>query len=563
MRRGLVVDALTREARSIRRAIYAGLLVGLSSVGLAGTSAWLIVRAAQQPVVLSLTVPMGLVQLFALAKASGRYLERTQTHRAALGVMGHVRASVARELEPLIPAGLGPRSAEVVDVALGDVERVQDLLTAVAGPLITSTLASLVTVVVLGFIDLAAAVVLLAGVLVSVVVLPWIATHMGDRSENEIEEIRAAMTSLFDRASQSGDEYVMGGAVSLLERELADLEDRLDLALARRSSFKGATSALSTLVAAGTTVGVVALSAVALREGTLGVALVAVPALLSGATLELVGTTALSVVGLRGDRAALERLEGIRSFRAPVSEPRDPQPLAPQGELVASHLSQAFDGAAILADISVRLEAGDFVVLAGPSGGGKTTLARLFAKFLDPDAGSLSLGASDYARLTSHQVRERVGFVDDAPHVFATSLAGNVRIAKPTASRDEILTALDRAGLSTLVDAMPDGIDTPLGGATTGLSGGEQRRLGVARELLVERPLAIFDEPSEGLDEVTGAYVMASLRHHYLGRSVLVISHHHSDYAVATRHWELRDARLHERDDHAGANEMDADVTVR
>lgn len=564
MRRGVVADALWREAQAIRRALYAGLLVGLSSVGLAGTSAWLIVRAAQQPVVLSLTVPMGLVQLFALAKASGRYLERTQTHRAALGVMGHVRASVARELEPLIPAGLGPRSAEVVDVALGDVERVQDLLTAVAGPLITSTLAGLVTVVVLGFIDPAAAMVLLAGVVVSVAILPWMATRLGERSENEIEEIRAAMTSLFDRVSQSGDEYVMGGAVSLLERELLDLESSLDHALARRSSVKGAMSAVSILVAAGTIVGVVALTAIALREGSIAVALVAVPALLSGATLELVGTTALSVVGLRGDRAALERLEAIRSFTAPVIEPLAPSSMHPlDREVAASHLGRRFDNTPVLSDVSVRLRAGDFVVLAGPSGGGKTTLARLFAKFLDPDAGSLSLGASDYATLTSHQVRERVGFVDDAPHVFATSLAGNVRIAKPTATREEVLTALECAGLSALVDAMPDGIDTPLGGATTGLSGGEQRRLGVARELLVERPLAIFDEPSEGLDEATAARVMRSLRHHYLGRSVVVISHHLSDHAVATKYWELRDARLRERNVDVSDNPMDADLTVR
>ena len=134
-----------REKRAIARALAAGLLVTLSTVGLAGTSAWLIVRAAQRPSVLSLTVPMGLVQLFALAKAAGRYVERTQTHRAALGVMGHVRATVAALLEPLVPAGLGPRSAEVVDLVLRDVDRVQDLLTAVAGPLVTSVAAGLVT----------------------------------------------------------------------------------------------------------------------------------------------------------------------------------------------------------------------------------------------------------------------------------------------------------------------------------------------------------------------------------------------------------------------------------
>jgi len=95
---------------------------------------------------------MGLVQLFALSKAAGRYVERVQTHRAVLGVMGHLRERVACLLEPLIPAGLGPRSADVVDVVLRDVERVQDLLTVVAGPLLTSVIAGLVTVMITGFV---------------------------------------------------------------------------------------------------------------------------------------------------------------------------------------------------------------------------------------------------------------------------------------------------------------------------------------------------------------------------------------------------------------------------
>ncbi|MBW4077088.1 MAG: thiol reductant ABC exporter subunit CydC [Acidobacteria bacterium] len=548
MRKGLVADALVREGPSVRRALYAGLLVGLATVGLAGTSAWLIVRSAQRPAVLSLSVPMGLVQLFALAKAAGRYVERTQTHRAALGVMGHVRASVARLLEPLIPAGLGPRSSEVVDVVLGDVERVQDLLTAVAGPLITSALAGLATVVVVGFIVPSAALVLLAGLVVSVLALPWMASQWGERGENEIEAVRADMTSLIDRAAQSGDEYVMAGASEMLAHELSALEDRLDRALARRSALKGAINALSTLVAAGTSVGVVALTAVARREGVVGVALVAVPALLSGAILELVGATAPSIVGLNGDRAALERLERLRSFRAPVTEPGASVSLDPRDrEVVASGVNQRFGEVTVLSDVSARIGAGDFVVLAGPSGGGKSTLVRLFAKFLDPDAGSLSLGVSDYAALSSHQVRERVGFVDDAPHVFATSLAGNLRVAKPTATDDEIVSALARAGLRSLVESMPEGLDTPLGGATTGLSGGEQRRLGVARELLVDRPVAIFDEPTEGLDEASAAAVMASLRHHYAAGSVVVISHHESDRAAATRVWQLSDATLSER----------------
>lgn len=538
-------DALVREAPALRRALFAGLLVGLSSVGLAGTSAWLIARSAQEPVVLSLTVPMGLVQLFALAKAAGRYVERTQTHRAALCVMGHVRASVARLLEPLLPAGLGPRSTEVVDVVLGDVERVQDLLTALAGPLITSTLAGLVTALVVGLIVPTSALVLVAGLVTSALLLPTLAARLGERAEREMDAVRGEMTSLFDRVAQSGDEYVMAGAAGLLERALGDLEDRFDRARWRRTAMMGVISALSTLVAGASVLGVVALTAVALRRGSIGPALVAVPALLSVAALEMVGAVAPLVVGLRGDLAALERLHALRGYPVVVLEPPEPGVLTPADqELVATRVGRSFDDTRVLANVTLTLSRGEMAVLSGPSGGGKTTLARLFAKFLDPSEGSLHLGSANYEGLRSAQVRSRVGFVDDAPHVFATSLAGNLCVAKPTASPEEIDDALARAGLSSLVATMPDGVDSPLGGATTGLSGGEQRRLGVARELLVRRPVAVFDEPTEGLDEATAAEVMASIRSRYAGGAVLVISHHDTDHEYATRHWELRDGSL-------------------
>jgi thiol reductant ABC exporter CydC subunit len=543
-----VRDALVREAPALRRALYAGLLVGLSTVGLAGTSAWLIARSAQEPVVLSLTVPMGLVQLFALAKAAGRYVERTQTHRAALSVMGHVRASVARLLEPLLPAGLGPRSTEVVDLVLGDVERVQDLLTAVAGPLITSTLAGLATALAMGLIVPLSALALVVGLVISAFVLPMLAARLGEYAENEMETVRHEMKSLFDRVAQSGDEYVMVGAAEVLERELGELEDRFDRALWRRTTMTGVVNALSTAVAGAVVLAVVGASAMALRRDEIGPALVAVPTLLSVAALEMVGAVAPLVVGLRGDRASLERLRVLSARPVPVVEPDEPAELRPSDqELVANNLARSFDGARVLTNVTLSLVKGDVAVLSGPSGGGKTTLARLLAKFLDPSDGSLRLGSVGYERLESTQVREHVGLVDDAPHVFATSLAGNLRVAKPSAGPEEIEDALGRAGLSSLVATMPEGVDTPLGGATTGLSGGEQRRLGVARELLVQRPVVIFDEPTEGLDEVTAAELMASIRSSYDNGSVLVISHHDTDHAYATRHWILEDGLLHER----------------
>ena len=545
--KGVLVRALGEEQAPIRHAVLAGLLVSLSTIGLSGTSAWLIVRAAQEPAILSLTVPMGLVQLFALAKSAGRYLERTQTHRAALGVMGHVRASVARLLEPLVPAGLGPRSSDVVDVVVRDVDRVQDLLTAVAGPLLTSAVAGVVTVAITAAIVPLSALSLLVALVLTAAVLPWAAARLGYRSEVEIDAVRAGMVGLFDRVSQGGDEYVMAGAAESLGEELAELERRYDRANFRRTLLMGVISGLTTLVSGLCVVTTVLVSALGLRSGHLALALLAVPALLSVTVLELVGGVAPMLVGLRGDRAALARLEALADVGAPVTEP-DVGGLfdTASASLRASNVGATFADTVALRDVSFELRRGDVVALSGPSGGGKTTFARLLAKFLDPREGVLQVGGADYATLRSEQVRQVVGFVDDAPHVFATTLAGNLRIANPHASDDELVVALDGAGLRALLASMPEGLDTKLGGATTGLSGGEQRRLGVARELLVRRPIIIFDEPTEGLDEETASLVMDRIVAAFGEGAVLVISHRDADYVHATRRAVIANGQLRE-----------------
>ncbi len=540
----MLARALDAERHAVRRALGAGVLVALSTIGLAGTSAWLIVRAAERPVILLLTVPMGLVQLFALAKAAGRYLERTQTHHAALSVMGRLRASLARVLEPLLPAGLGPRSADVVDSVVGDVDRVQDLLTSVAGPLVSGAVAGVVTVVVSGLVVGWSALTLAVGLVVTAVVLPLFAAGAGRAAEVEADETRRNLVDLFDRVAQSGDEYAMNGATGQLDAELARYEDRLDHALARRAVVVGAVNALTTWVAGASVLAAVLVTARALGGGGLTRALVAVPSLLSVAALELLGGIAPVVVGLRGDLAALARVEGLATRRQPVVEPDRPGPsVVAANHVRADHVVLDYDRL-VLEDVSLELRPGDVVVLSGPSGGGKTSVARLLAKFVDPSGGALELGPTSYAVLESRQVRERVGFVDDAPHVFATSLAGNLRIARPDATTDELLDALAGAGLASWFAGLPEGLATPLGGATTGLSGGEQRRLGVARELLARRPVAVLDEPTEGLDEATAREVLDELTRRYLAGVLVIITHRVLDREVATRRLELRDGRL-------------------
>lgn len=529
--------AIAAERTSIRRALWAGALVSVSAVGLASTSAWLIVRASERPAILSLTVPMGLVQLFALTKAAGRYLERTATHRAALSVMGRVRAGIARRLEPLVPAGLGPRSAAVVDLAVRDVERVQDLLTAVAAPLAAGVVAAVVAAAVSGVVTPVAAAVL-AGAVVASLALALAGARGGASSEQRLDETRAALTELIAEVARDPEGVAMGEGLGAVTRRLDALEvdaDRARAGAARvRGLVAGCVSALNGLGAV-----LVLVATASARHGHLAAALVAVPVVTTLAALDLVGGASGAMTGWRGDRAALARLEALGARVAPVADVDGPT-LALRGELRATHLRVTYDARDALVDVSLAIGVSEVVVIRGPSGAGKTTLAWALAKFVDASGGRVSLAGRDYADLSAASVRTAVGFVDDAPYVFATTLAGNLRVVAPDASDEELLEVLEAVGLTALLE--PAGLARELGGASLGLSGGERTRLGVARALLANWPIVVLDEPTEGLDAVAASRVLATIAAR--AESLVIISHREGDDEVATRVVELVEGRI-------------------
>ena len=197
------------------------------------------------------------------------------------------------------------------------------------------------------------------------------------------------------------------------------------------------------------------------------------------------------------------------------------------GHDVAAHdLRSRWDlRAPATAPVTLDLGPGERVAVVGPSGSGKSTLAAVLLRFLDPCEGQALLGGSSLVDLGPDDVRRLVGLVDDHPHVFATTLAENIRLARPGASDDEVRDALHRARLGAWVEGLPDGIHTWVGDGHGAVSGGERARIGIARSLLAEQPVLVLDEPTAHLDHTTAVAlaheVLTGDRH----RSVLWITH--------------------------------------
>jgi len=192
-----------------------------------------------------------------------------------------------------------------------------------------------------------------------------------------------------------------------------------------------------------------------------------------------------------------------------------------------------------LHDTDFVLEPGETVALTGPSGCGKSTLLAVVLGLLLPDAGSVMLGQVDLGDVDLADWRRRIGWVPQRPHLFARSVADNVRLGRPDASDDAVADALDAAGLTQVVRRLPRGADTTLGEGGAGLSAGERQRLALARAFVRDAPLLLLDEPTAGLDNETEADVLSAVRRLVTGRTALIVAHRPALAALADRVVEL------------------------
>lgn len=222
-------------------------------------------------------------------------------------------------------------------------------------------------------------------------------------------------------------------------------------------------------------------------------------------------------------------------LEAPVPAPGSLH--APVGEIGFEGVSVRYPGRSgdAVSDVSFAVEPGETVALVGPSGAGKSTLLNVLLGFVEPATGRVRVGGVDLADADLAEWRSQVAWVPQRPHLYAGSIAENVRLARPDADDAALRRAIVDAGAAGFVDALPDGVDTVLGEDGAGLSAGQRQRLALARAFLADRPVLLLDEPTASLDGATEAEVVEAVRRLAVGRTVLLVVHRPALLAVADR----------------------------
>ncbi|HEX6870719.1 MAG TPA: thiol reductant ABC exporter subunit CydC [Micromonosporaceae bacterium] len=516
-------------AGRVAAATLAGAGAAASGIGLMAASAWLISRAAQHPPVLYLTVAIVAVRAFGLSRGVLRYLERLLGHDAALRLLGPLRERCYARLERLAPAGLtGTRTGDLVARFVSDLDTALDVLTRVVLPYLVAGVVGLATAALLGALLPAAAVVLLLGLATIGVGVPWLQSALDRRASGRTADLRGELAAQSVELMHGLPDLIAFGAAGQRLAQASRTDQQLARAEARTSGSIGLGGAFVSLVAGGCVWATLTLATPAVRDGRLDGVLLAVLVLTPLAVFELAGTLPAAAAHWSTARPALDRALALLDRPDPVPDPVTPATLpAPpyHVSLVGVAARWQVDGPEVLAGLDLDLPAGRRVALIGPSGCGKSTVAALLVRFLDPAAGRITLNGTDLRDLRSDQVRQVVGLVSEDAYLFDTTLEENLRLGRPAATGAELRQVLRKVRLLDWVDALPEGLSTAIGEHGSRLSGGQRRRLLLARALLADFPVLILDEPAEHLDEPTAAAITADLMAEARGRTLVLITH--------------------------------------
>ncbi len=514
----------TRPLRLIGSTLL-GAGAAASGVALTATAGWLIVQASTRPAVLTLLVAIVGVRTFGLARPVLRYAERLRSHDAALRLLARRRVEVYDALVPLVPGGLGRRRGELLASVVEDVDSVVDRALRVRLPVHTLLLVGALAGAAAWVVLPVAALTVTAGAVGAAGSAFGLARLGAGRSERRAVQRRAALFDAVVEVVQTAPELVMWQAGRAAADRVAAVSDQMGRALVRSARWTGAGRAAALLVS-GLAVAATALAAAPpVAAGTLSGPAMALLVLLPLALAELCAPLADAGSLAARTTAAARRLRAIEEAAPPVVEsPTRPRPRGTGLELDSVTAGWA-PGHAALEQLSLSLPSGSRIGVTGRSGSGKSTLAAVLLRFLDPTRGRVDLGGTPTAWLRLDDLRSVVGLVDDDPHVFATTLVENVRLARPDASDSEVETALREARLGDWLDTLPEGLDTWLGDGHGEVSGGERARLAVARALLADQRVLVLDEPVAHLDHATATALAEEVLGADRTRSVVWITH--------------------------------------
>ena len=521
--------------RELLLAILIGFLTIAASISLMSTSAWLISTAAIATSIAQFGVSVVGVRFFGIARGVFRYLERLVSHSLTFKLLARLRVWFYQSIEPLAPARLvSARSGDLLSRVITDIESLDNLYVRVLAP----PLVALVVIIAMGIFMGTFSVSLgltIVGFLLALGLGLTVLTLILNRNPGRtlVEERSRLRADLVDSVQGLPDLVAFGQEKAYFDKiqSTASAFSRTQARLARLNGFQ---SGLASLITGLGVLSMLYLAIPLVTEGKVPGVFLAVVVLGTMASFEAVQGLPQAAQLLEANLQAARRLFEIADSTPAVSDPADPLPRPASADLSIKNLSFGYLSDAdstelhrekkkdsvesvhsasqkVLENITLDLPSGRKLAIVGPSGAGKSTLANLLLRFWDYADGEIRLDGQDLRRYTQVDARRMFSVVGQNTYLFNASLRENLQLARPWATRADLETACQQAQLHDFIMSLPDGYETFVGERGLNLSGGERQRLAIARALLKDAPIFLFDEPTANLDPTTERKIIKTL----------------------------------------------------
>ena len=507
----------------------------LAGIGLLSLSGWFLSAAAVAGLSLvgrqnfNYLFPAGAVRFLSIVRTASRWGDRVVTHDATFRLLTRLRILFWEKLAPLPAARLqGFRQGDLLNRLVADIDAMDHVYLRLVTPLITALLTLLAIFVFLQRFDLQLAQTLTLSLLLIGLLLPALLYRLGRTPGRQLAQSRASLRIRYLDYVENQAEWLLFGAEAEQRQQLESAESQMIAAQRRMNLLSGLSTALLTLSA-----GVLLLVMLWLSADGVGDRradpLIALMVFITLAAFEAINPLVAAFQHLASTLASARRLNEVLQEAEPLrygSAALDPADTALTLDLQQIHFGYPGQPE-VLSGLNLQLAAGEKLAIVGPTGCGKSTLLDLITREWSPSAGQLTLNGLPLAELDESSLRASMAVVSQRVHIFSATLADNLRLAAPSASDEELVAILQAVGLDSLLlgDTPRKALQLWLGDGGRPLSGGEQRRLGLARALLHRGPLLLLDEPTEGLDPATEQAILALIFEHARDKSLLMITH--------------------------------------
>lgn len=528
------------------------LLTSLANIALLALSGWFISAMALAGVAgvsMNYFTPAALIRLSAIVRTAGRYGERLSTHEATFRVLASMRVWLYERIEPLAPQHLEQyQSGDLLNRLRADIDSLNNLYLRVWVPSLVALMSSLICVLVLLLFDWRMA--LWLGLMLGAAgwVLPGLASRAGQPSARAQQQTLNALRRQWVGDLRGLAEMQLFGAQTMQSERIESLAANLLRAQRQQARWAGTVQAAFSLIVGVCVLGMLWLAIPAVQAQGLAPPELAMLALLAMASFESLTPLPVAFQSLGESREAMARVLNLVNAEPEVRDPAHPQTLPDGHALQLSDVSFRYGDSQpwVLRQLDWHVPSGARIALIGPNGAGKSSVMALLTRLRAPQHGVIRLDGINLADLSGEQVRSRFAVLSQHAHLFNTTLRSNLRLAAPDADDSRLRQACRAAGIEDFVDSLPAGLDTPVGELGSALSGGQARRIALARTLLKPAPILILDEPTEGMDAVTAEQVMRGI-HAWVSaqtQTLIVITHRPLETRDMDAIYRLTEGRL-------------------